>query len=79
MALNKKMRMVFENLIQKGKIPMPREVIKIDQTFLCSMMKLRKVHIRRWYSRLHYIKLDENPNSDPMPKQSFQAVCSKRS
>lgn len=71
MALSKKMRMVFENLIQKGKIPMPREVIKIDQTSMFND-ETEESPYKKMVFRLHYIKLDENPNSDPMPKQSFK-------
>ena len=72
MALGKKAMMVFENLIQKGKIPMPREVIKIDQTSLFDEPGNDDEKYKKMVFHLHYIKLDENPNSDPMPKQSFK-------
>lgn len=72
MALGKKAMMVFENLIQKGKIPMPREVIKIDQTSLFDEPGNNDEQYKKMVFHLHYIKLDENPNSDPVPKQSFK-------
>lgn len=74
MAFTKKKKEAFERIIQKGLLVMPKEFRKITEVSLFEEeeMESKAAEFKHMRLELCYIKIDENKDGDPMPKQSFR-------
>lgn len=74
MAFTKKKKAEFERIIQKGLLIMPKEFRKRTEVSLFEEEEMgsKPAEFKPMRFELCYIRLAENKNGDPMPKQSFR-------
>lgn len=72
MSLGKKKKETFLRMIEMGKLVMPTEIIKVKEFSLFADEDMAAPKYRLLRFELLYPQMAENPNGDPIPKQSFR-------